>query len=214
MRVWLIASILVLQALSRAEVIDRIAVTVGRQAITESDVIRELRLSAFVNQTEPQFNAQSKRRAAERLVERTLIRNEMEAGQYELPQASEVDAAFESLRKRFPTAAAFHAALAKYNITEDDGRHYLLEQVAVVLFVDARFGAAVQVAESDFREYYLRQFLPAWENEKKGAAPSFDDVREDIAQIVRKQRADGLLDNWLKETKDRVRIEFREEALR
>jgi len=214
MRGRLIASILILQALSLAEVIDRIAVTVGRQVITESDVIGELRLSAFYSQAEPQFTSQSKRKAAERLVERTLIRNEMEAGQYALPKAPEADAAVEALRKRYSTAAGFQEALAKYKITEYDVRHYLLEQVAVVLFVDARFGAPVQIAESDLRDYYLRQFLPAWENEKKGPAPSFDDVREDIAQIVRKQRADGLLDNWLKEAKDRVRIEFKEEALR
>lgn len=214
MRGRLIASILILQALCVAEVIDRVAVTVGRRAITESGVIKELCLRAFINQTEPQFTPQSKRQAAERLVERTLIRNEMEAGQYELPKASEADAAFESLRKRFPTAVAFQEALAKYKITEDDIRHYLLEQSAVVFFVDARFGAAVQVAETDLREYYLRQFLPAWENEKKGQSPSFDEVRADIEPIVRKQRADSLLDNWLKETKDRVRIVFKDEALR
>lgn len=63
-----------------AEVLDRIAVTVGKRVITDSDVRREIRLSAWMNGTPPDFSPASRRRTAERLVERALAETEMEIG--------------------------------------------------------------------------------------------------------------------------------------
>ena len=40
---------LTLTALSRAEIIDRVAATAGDRVITTSDILRESRLSAFLN---------------------------------------------------------------------------------------------------------------------------------------------------------------------
>ena len=190
-----------------AEVIDRIAITVGPRAITESDILREIRLAAFFNRAEADFSPQAKQQAAGRLVERALIEIEMEAGQYEFPDASEVAPALAALKKdRFPSAAA--------GLGEADVQRGLLEQLALESFVDERFGPAVQVSDDEMRDYYTKRFVPAWENEKKGAAPPFEEVRGEIGQILRTQRADALLDSWLKEARGRTRIEFKDEALR
>jgi hypothetical protein len=72
----------------------------------------------------------------------------------------------------------------------------------------------VQVSDDDMREYYTSQFLPKWENGSKEAAPPFEDKREKIGQFLRAQRADALLNDWLKEARGRTRIEFKDEALR
>ena len=206
---------ILLVVVGRAEVIDRIAITVCRSAITESDILREIRLAAFFNQVEADFSPQAKKQAAGRLVERALIRLEMESGQYAFPDSSEAAPALEALRKdRFPDEAVFLGALSKYRIGEGDVRSHLLEQVALDSFIDERFGPSVQVTDDEMREYYTSRFLPLWENGKKGAAPPFDEVREKIDQILRAQRADALLNNWLKEARDRTRIEFKDEALR
>lgn len=199
--------LILLAVVGRAEVIDRIAITVGPRAITESDILREICLAAFFNQAEADFSPQSKRQAAGRLVERVLIELEMEAGQYEFPDAAEVAPALAALMQdRFRIEAA--------RLGEADLRRHLLEQLALESFIDERFGPAVQVSDDEMREYYTRRFLPAWENGKKGAAPPFEEVRGQIGQILRAQRADTLLDNWLKEARGRTRIEFKDEALR
>ncbi len=199
--------LILLAVVGRAEVIDRIAITVGPRAITESDILREIRLAAFFNQTEADFSPQAKQQAAGRLVERALIEIEMEAGQYEFPDASEVASALAALKKdRFPIAAA--------GLGEEDVRRGLLEQLALVSFIDERFGPAVQVSDDDMRDYYTKRFVPAWEDGKKGAAPPFEEARGVIGQELRTQRADALLDNWLKEARGRTRIEFKDEALR
>jgi peptidyl-prolyl cis-trans isomerase SurA len=211
--VWLL---LILMAVAgRAEVIDRISITVGSRAITDSDILREVRLAAFFNQAEADFSPVAKRQAAVRLVERALIEMEMEAGQYEFPEASEATPALETMKKdRSANEGAWPGALSKYRLAEADVRRHLLEQLALENFIDERFGPAVQVSDDEMREYYAKRFVPAWEAGKRGAAPPFEEVRGEIGQILRAQRADELLTNWLKESRERIRIEFRDEALR
>jgi hypothetical protein len=207
--------LMLLAVVGRGEVIDRIAITVGNRAITESDILREIRLAAFFSQAETDFSAQSKKQAAGRLVVRALIKMEMESGQYKSPDPSEAAQALESWKRgRLTNETAFLGALSKCRIGEGDVRSGLLEQLALVSFIDERFGPSVQVSDDEMREYYASRFLPLWENEKKGVAPSFDDERGKIGQLLRKQRADALLNDWLKEAMGRIRIEFKDEALR
>ena len=62
--------LLVLIAASvQAEIIDRIAVRVGTEVITDSEIVREIRLTAFFNSEPVQMSAQQKRKTAERLIE-------------------------------------------------------------------------------------------------------------------------------------------------
>jgi hypothetical protein len=195
-RVAQVVFMILMAVAGRAEVIDRIAITVGPRAITESDILREIRLAAFFNRTEADFSLQAKRQAAGRLVERALIGMEMEAGQYAFPDDSEVAPALAAMKKdQFPIAGA--------GLSEADVRRSLLEQLALERFIDERFGPAVQVSDDEMREYYR----------KKGLAPPFEEVRGEIGQILRAQRADELLNNWLKESRGRIRIEFKDEAL-
>ncbi|MGA8577407.1 MAG: hypothetical protein WB579_01900, partial [Bryobacteraceae bacterium] len=63
--------------LASATIIDRIAVSVGNRVITTVDIDRAIRVPAFLNGQQPDFSAASKRAAAERLVEQTLVRREL-----------------------------------------------------------------------------------------------------------------------------------------
>jgi hypothetical protein len=200
--------LMLLALVGRAEVIDRIAITVGPRAITESDILREIRLAAFFSQKEPDFSPQAKRQAAGRLVERVLIEMEMEAGQYEFPEASEVAPALAAWKKkdRFPMEAA--------RLSEGDVQRGLLQQLALESFMDERFGPAVQISDDEMRAYYSTRYVPDWEKLNKGVAPPFEEARGEVGTILRAQRANELLNNWLKETRGRTRIEFKDEALR
>src|SRR5262245_30422765 len=59
-----------------AEVLDRIAVTVDKRVITLADVVRELRVDAFLDRKPVDLSADSKRKAAARLVDQILTLNE------------------------------------------------------------------------------------------------------------------------------------------
>jgi hypothetical protein len=185
--------VLALAALSRGEIIDRVAVTAGNRVITTSDILREIRLSAFMNQTEPNFSPEARKEAAGRLVERALIENEMRLGNYSTTQ---------------PVESGARQAPANSGVRQEDLESFLQQQAAVVRFIDARFGPAVQVLESDLRDYYAEHFV----KESGNRAPAFEEVRPEIEEALRQQRANDLLDEWLKETKARTRIEYKPEA--
>src|ERR1051325_3153678 len=68
-----------------AAVVDRIAVVVGNTVITETEVIQEARLEAFLNQVPLDLSAQARKTAAEHLVDQQLVRNEMRIGSYPKP---------------------------------------------------------------------------------------------------------------------------------
>ncbi len=195
-----------------AEVIDRLAVTVGRQAITQSDILKEIRLSSFMNQSEPDFGSASRKRTADRLVDRALFRTEMETGKYPEPQPNEIQPQLAEIRQRFPTADTYRKALAKYGISEEDLKRYLLEQLAVLRFIEARFGPGVQILEGDVRDYYSERFAKEWENKNKKPAPPFDEVRSEIEETLRTQQVDRLMDSWLKQSREQTRIDFKAEA--
>ncbi len=86
MRYSLQLALLLLAVPLAATIVDRIAVTVGDQVITETEILREIDITAFLNGEKPSFTPDEKRKAADRLVEQKLVRKEMELGNY--PEAT------------------------------------------------------------------------------------------------------------------------------
>lgn len=189
----------------RGEIIDRIAVSVGSAVITQSEIEREIRITAFLNNEPQEFGAEARKKAAERLVEQKLVRREIQLSRYPAPAASEAEPRFKSLAARYPDAQAFRRALEKYGITEQELRDHVLWQLTLLRFVDVRFRPGVQVSEQDVREYYEKKVTPA-------SATALDDVRETIEQVLIAERVDRDLDQWLKQVRRRVGVEYRRDA--
>jgi len=199
--------------MAHPEIIDRIAVRVDNQVITESRVLEDLRMAAFLNGDKPDFSPAGKRKAAGRLVDRILIRREMELTQYSMPAPLEAGQILEQIKpSRFPDPARFREELARGGIAEPDLQQYLLRQAATLRFIDARFKPEVQVSESEIRDCYENRILPEYRKRNVRAEPSFDDARNQCEEILAAERVDKVLERWLKETKDRVRIVYQEDA--
>src|SRR4051794_24237206 len=82
-----------------AAVLDRVAVTVGKDVITESEVLQEIRLEAFLNRTAPQTGPAARREAAERIIDQTLLRQEIELEGFAKPQPSAVDQTLQKFKR-------------------------------------------------------------------------------------------------------------------
>ena len=133
-------ALLSLALLARAEIIDRIAVSVGNRVITESDLNREIRVAAFLDGVKPDFSPAGKRATAERMVEQVLIRRELEISRYPVPSAAEVAPVLEAFKKeRFPNDGEYQRALADYGIADQDVKDLLLWQRTLLLFIEVRF---------------------------------------------------------------------------
>jgi peptidyl-prolyl cis-trans isomerase SurA len=202
--IYLVLGWAMLLAAARAEIIDRVAVSIGNRVITESDLDREIRITAFENNDQPDFSAANKRATAERLVDQTLVRGELEASRYLLPAPADTGAALEELRRRFPDAVAYHRALAAYGITEDDLKARLLWQLTLVRFVDVRFRPGIQISDDEIRDYFNEHF--------RGTSLSLEEARDKIEHILVSQAADKQVDQWLDEVRKRARIVYHEEA--
>jgi len=209
MRARLSAILLFLVLPAGAIVVDRIAVTVGNQVITETEILRDIALTAFLNGEKPSFTPEDKRKAADREVEQKLIRREMELGHY--PEGTDDQAAelLDNAAKNVGGEDELQRQLAAVGLTIRDLEQQLLWQLTLVRFIDLRFRPAIQVTAQDIQEYYSREFLPG---QKPGQPIRLADVRDEILETLSAQRADQQLDEWLKHEKAITRIDYKKEA--
>jgi hypothetical protein len=176
-------------AAASQNVIDRVAVVVGNQVITESEVILEARLTAFLNRQPLDLSAAQRKAAAERLVDQQLIRNEMQIGGYPKPPETEGDVVLRKYRQdNYSSIPSFRAALAKYELTEDEVKQHLLWQVAALRFTDQRFHMTLPAPTS------------SQSADRSTAGGTSTDGVED------------QMDIWLKQARAGTRIQFKKEA--
>jgi hypothetical protein len=170
-----------------AGVVDRVAIVIDKTVITESEVLDELRLTAFLNNQPLDVSPAARRAAGERLVDQELIRREMRIGGYSQPSSADADALLRGFnQEHFHTPEEYRAALQKYSITEDALKQRLLWQVTAIQFTDLRF----------------RPLQPA------AGSQSADRASDDTASAS----VDQQMDAWLKEARSNSKIAFKQEA--
>ena len=195
-----------------AEIIDRIAISVGNQIITESQIDEEIRLTAFLNQEKLDLDNAERKKAAARLIEQTLVRREMEFSHYPLPPLSDAARSLETLKTRDKTEAEYQQELDAYGITEEGLKRRLWWQATFLRFIDYRFRPGIQIPDADVQASYQKQ-LDKWKQDGIQPLPSLEDVRASIEQNLTEQRIDQELDRWLADTRTQVAIRFHDEAL-
>lgn len=210
-----VVAVVMIGAVLRAEIIDRIAVTVDDSVVTESEVLRHIRLTAFQNGEKPEITRDTKRDAADKLVEQILIRREIDSAKYPVPEAVDIAPIIDELKKRYGGDAGFQKALQEYGLTEQEVRDQVKWQLTLLPFIDVRFKPGVQVPERDLREYYDKTLLLEWQKTgAKGTPPSFEESRGAIQDVLMSQRADQALDFWLGEARRQSKIIYHPEAFR
>lgn len=214
---WLAPAALAAVALlaARAEIIDRIAASVGNRVITTSDLDREIRVSALLNGVAPDFSPTVKHDTLERLIEQKLIRNELESARYPSPTDAEVEPEFVAFKKKFfKDDAAFQQALAADGITEKDVRDALLWQRSLLLFIEVRFRPGVQVTDQEIQDYFDQTVAPAARLAHPGQAVRLEDYRDQIEEKLIGQKVDQEMDRWMVAARKRNQIVYHPEALR
>jgi len=199
--------------LIHAEIIDRIAVSVGSQAITTSDLDREIRVTSFLNRTQPDFSPAARRATADRMVEQRLILRELENSRYPTPGAAEIDPIFEKFKKdNFPSDEEYRRALADRGITEQDVRNELLWERRLLAFIDVRFRAGVQVSDQEIQDYFTKVVEPAAQAANPGQPVNLDDYRGQIQEKLTGDQVDLQLSSWLDNARKRSEVVTHAEA--
>ncbi|HLJ50400.1 MAG TPA: hypothetical protein VKU01_30515 [Bryobacteraceae bacterium] len=198
-------------AASSAVVLDRIAVIVGKHVVKESDIERDIRLTDFLNNTPLTITPQAKHDAAERLIDQESIRQEIATGDYQ--RASDTDTStLESqlVKDRFGgSEARLHAALTRYGLTPEQLHERLLWQLTVLRFIDQRFRVGVFVSDDEVRTYYDQHKA---EFQRKNPKATYESLEKGIRDSLEGQRVNENFEQWLKQARNRNRVEYKQEA--
>jgi hypothetical protein len=185
---------------AQAQLLDRIAVSVDKQVITESALLLDRRVSAFLDGVAVDLTGTAKRKSAERLIDQMLILREAADSRIALPTKENATALLKQVKEQRGSEAAYQQALQEYGITESDLLEQLLSGLTAYTFSDLRFRPSVQISDED-----ISTFLEKMTDGTLTQAP-----RQDVEEILIRQRTEDALDDWLKMARAAAKIQFRE----
>lgn len=200
-------------SVARAVIVDGVAVSVGNKVITHSEIDRQIRIAAFLNDRQPDLGPQARREAAQRLIDQKLIAREMDLGRFPRRGA---DAAPSMLSAYVESEFSGDEAVMKSHaetvgITPDELGAELVWQADFLTFLNLRFRPAVDVSEADVRKYFDDMFAPNIAPDQREAA--FVKLRPQIEEQLTMAGSDRALDIWLKDQRQRTRIEYVDKSL-
>jgi hypothetical protein len=185
-----------------AETLDRVVASVGNIAITEGEVEMEFRFENFL-EGRPQEGPpgeQDLQQASDRLMKQTLLVLEAEAeGVDASDSAAQVAQLLEQIRRSYPDAATYEAALRSTGLSETQILERLQRHVRSLRLIDQRLRPNAWVDQPEIETYYEGTFVPEFLRRNKGPAPSLGEVEDQIREILVQQKVDQLLVEWLKE---------------
>jgi peptidyl-prolyl cis-trans isomerase SurA len=204
---------------SHATVLDRVIAIINGDVLLESDVQEEMDFGAL----QPlivQPGQNEKQRAAERLINRTLILQQMRDQNMDTPVAAQdVAESLKDLRKQIPACARFHcdtqagwkAFLAKNNLTEDEVEQRWEQRLRILKYIDSRFRAGIRITKPEIEKYYQQTLVPAFEKEN-ARQPALASISPRIEEILLQQHVNLLLRDWLHSLRDQGSVQILDPA--
>jgi hypothetical protein len=194
--------------------LDHVVANIGSSVLLQSDVEQEMHLSALEplqvlpGQNTPDF-------ALRRLIDRTLILDQMEQQQQETSTTkAEIDESLTELRKQIPACTEFHCTTAEgwdrflqsNDLTRDAVDQRWSQRMAMLRFIDLRFRSGIRISQEQIATYYQKTLTPALtkDNEK---APPLADVSGRIQEILLQQQVSGLFQDWLTSLRDQGNVQ-------
>ncbi|MGO8719584.1 MAG: SurA N-terminal domain-containing protein [Acidobacteriaceae bacterium] len=206
-------------AVATAAILDRVVADVDGQAILASDVDDDMRFSALQPGFEPPSD-NTPQRALNRVIDRTLIDQQraLQPGVAVVSQ-KDVDQAIAEMRKQISTTskvncetdAGWRAFLAQHGFTPAEVEDRMRERLAILKFIDLRFGVVVQISQADVRNYYEQVLVPELKKDK-APVPQLNTVARQIREVLRQQQVSSLIDEWLKSLRAEGHIQILDPA--
>lgn len=205
--------IAVLVTALEGEILDRIAVTVGKHVITEGDILLDLRIAAFLDQKAVDVSGDQKRKTADRLIDQYLLLQEASTSRQVLPTAADAHQLLDQVKAQYATETEYRAALAHYGVTEDQLSEHLLNGIRALRFTDLRFRPEVQLTDDDLHDYY-DSMAAQWRRANTTQVPTFEASRDQIEKLLTDQRVTQALDRWLGTTRSETQILYKEQVFK
>jgi hypothetical protein len=193
------------------ELVDRLVASVENVPILQSDWEHAVALEALEQgRTVASYTNEERRAVLDRLVDQQLLRLQM--GDENIATAEEKDIAKQlgKIRASYPegkTDEDWQRLLTRYGADEAMLRRKVAQQLQVMRFVDLRLRPESRVAREDVEAYYSGTLIPEI-RQRGGKEESLAQVYPQVEEILRQQRMDTLLNNWIQELRDHSDIQW------
>lgn len=143
----------------RAEVVDKIAIVVNSEVVTEGEIDRML--APIYEQYKTLYKGtdlikkleEARQRIITQLIEDRLILCEAKRQNVEVGD-KDIEAKLDEARRRFPSRGDFEKALAAQRLTIKDLRARYRDQLMIRRLIDQKVGAKVTITPVDIANYY------------------------------------------------------------
>ncbi len=201
-------------------VLDSVIAVINGDVLLRSDLQTEMDFAALEPLSLPP-GRNLQQRAARRLVNRTLILQQMQSqGMEKVVSDEAVQKDLESLRAQLPdchrvdckTEVGWTKFLAAHNLTPGEVVERWRQRMQILSFIDTRFRAGVRISRPDIEEYYKKTLVPQF-NKQNVSAPPLDQVSARIEEVLLQQHVNVLLQDWLRNLRDQGSVIILDPAL-
>ncbi|HEY0796552.1 MAG TPA: peptidylprolyl isomerase [Acidisarcina sp.] len=204
---------------AKPQELDRVIAIINGDVLLQSDVLEEMQFASIQPLGRPGL-ATDPAVAGKRLINRTLILQQMKNQQADTPVSDEdLEKGLAELRKQIPACEHFHCDtpegwrdfLKQNNLTEQQVADRWRQRLQIVNFIDMRFRNGVRITKAEIQEYYDKIFVPAFRKESANP-PALPVVANRIEEILLQRRVNGMLQDWLKSLRDQGSVQILDPA--
>jgi peptidyl-prolyl cis-trans isomerase SurA len=191
--------------------LDRLIAAVNGKVLTELDLQISLRLKAFMLAgSDPK--ELSREEAINRLIDQELMNQEVRNFPLIAEDESNLARQIQELRKTYePAAGTLEAIASQYGLSEGDVTSYVKTQAAILRYIDFRFRLFATISEPEVEGYYREKLLPRLA-EMKSPVPQLSEVSTKIQEILREEKVNAAVEEWISDLRRHARIEYFHEA--
>jgi len=190
-----------------AVLVDRIAAVVGDEIVLESE-LQKLVAVRFLERRPGETDGAYRDRVLDaRIIDLLRERQLRRTSGFE-PKPEEVEARVAALEARLakekgvPAAAALAAA----GTTREELATWVRRGLALDSFVKERLAPGLKVTDADLHAYYESAFREAAKKRGLPDVPPFEDVREEIREVVRELKLNAEIERWTAQLRRETRI--------
>jgi peptidyl-prolyl cis-trans isomerase SurA len=208
------------QTASQPVLLDRVIAVINGDVLLQSDLQSEEELAAIQPLSLP-AGRNFDRRAAQRLIDRVLILQQMKSQGIAKDFSDEdVRKDLDQLRRQIPacvqyqcqTDAGWARFLSDHNLTPEEVQLRWRQRMQILSFIDLRFRAGLRISKSDIGTYYTDIFVPQFKKQNANP-PSLASVSSRIEEVLLQQHVTALLEDWLKALRDQGNVVILDPAL-
>lgn len=192
---------------ARAVVLDRIAAVVGDDVVLESE-IRKLTGIGAIPRGAGESEADYRERVLSARVVDVLREQQLRKTGGIEPRREEVEARVAALEARVEKERGepLDAILARAGATREELAAFVKRGMALESFVKERLSPGIRTTDAELRAYYDGPFREEARTKGLAALPPYEDVAEQIREVVREKKLNAEIERWTEELRAGTRV--------